>query len=106
MEVAVTVILIASLFQAGAAHRAFVRRIFLHPAHALFQRPVFADTQLGILLGRVHDEEMVLMCASALKVADFLRAMQSLGFSVGDVIVLLQSFNESKEEIKHADSGM
>lgn len=40
------------------------------------------------------------------QVADFLRAMQSLGFSVGDVIVLLQSFNESKEEIKHADSGM
>ena len=33
-------------------------------------------------------------------------AMQSLGFSVGDVIVLLQSFNESEEEIKHADSGM
>ena len=29
------------------------------------------------------------------QVADFLRAMQSLGFSVGDVIVLLQSFNES-----------
>ena len=40
------------------------------------------------------------------QVADFLRAMQSLGFSVGDVIVLLQSFNESKEENKHADSGM
>ena len=40
------------------------------------------------------------------QVADFLRAMQSLGFSVGDVIVLLQSFNESEEEIKHADSGM
>ena len=35
------------------------------------------------------------------QVADFLRAMQSLGFSVGDVIVLLQSFNESEEEIKH-----
>lgn len=41
-----------------------------------------------------------------MQVADFLRAMQSLGFSVGDVIVLLQSFNESEEEIKHADSGM
>ena len=40
------------------------------------------------------------------QVADFLRAMQSLGFSVGDVIVLLQSFNESEEENKHADSGM
>ena len=40
------------------------------------------------------------------QVADFLRAMQSLGFSVGDVIVLLQSFNEGEEEIKHADSGM
>ena len=40
------------------------------------------------------------------QVADFLRAMQSLGFSVGDVIVLLQSFKESEEEIKHADSGM
>ena len=40
------------------------------------------------------------------QVADFLRAMQSLGFSVGDVIVLLQSINESEEEIKHADSGM
>ena len=40
------------------------------------------------------------------QVADFLRAMQSFGFSVGDVIVLLQSFNESEEEIKHADSGM
>ena len=40
------------------------------------------------------------------QVADFLRAMQSLGFSVGDVIVLLQSFNESEEKNKHADSGM
>ena len=40
------------------------------------------------------------------QVADFLRAMQSLGFSVGDVIVLLQSFNESEEESSHADSGM
>ena len=40
------------------------------------------------------------------QVADFLRAMQSLGFSVGDVIVLLQSFNESEEEPNHADSGM
>ena len=40
------------------------------------------------------------------QVADFLRAMQSLGFSVGDVIVLLQSFKESEEENKHADSGM
>ena len=40
------------------------------------------------------------------QVSDFLRAMQSLGFSVGDVIVLLQSFKESEEEIKHADSGM
>ena len=40
------------------------------------------------------------------QVADFLRAMQSLGFSVGDVIVLLQSFNESEEESNHADSGM
>ena len=26
--------------------------------------------------------------------------------SVGDVIVLLQSFNESEEESSHADSGM
>ena len=43
---------------------------------------------------------------SKTQVADFLRAMQSLGFSVGDVIVLLQSFNESEEEIKHADSRM
>ena len=40
------------------------------------------------------------------QVADFLRAMQSLGFSVGDVIVLLQSFNESEENSNHADSGM
>ena len=40
------------------------------------------------------------------QVADFLRAMQSLGFSVGDVIVLLQSFKESEEESSHADSGM
>ena len=40
------------------------------------------------------------------QVADFLRAMQSLGFSVGDVIVLLQSFNESEEEPNHADFGM
>ena len=40
------------------------------------------------------------------QLADFLCAMQSLGFSVGDVIVLLQSFKESEEEIKHADSGM
>ena len=40
------------------------------------------------------------------QVADSLRAMQSLGFSVGDVIVLLQSFNESEEESSHADSGM
>ena len=40
------------------------------------------------------------------QVAEFLSNMQSLGYSVGDVIVLLQSFNESKEEIKHADSGM
>jgi len=40
------------------------------------------------------------------QVAEFLSNMQSLGFSVGDVIVLLQSFKESEEEIKHADSGM
>ena len=40
------------------------------------------------------------------QVAEFLSNMQSLGYSVGDVIVLLQSFNESEEEIKHADSGM
>ena len=40
------------------------------------------------------------------QVAEFLSNMRSLGYSVGDVIVLLQSFNESEEEIKHADSGM
>ena len=40
------------------------------------------------------------------QVADFLTAMQSLGYSVGDVIVLLQSFNESEEKSNHADSGM
>ena len=40
------------------------------------------------------------------QVAEFLSNMQSLGYSVGDVIVLLQSFNESEEKIKHADSGM
>ena len=38
--------------------------------------------------------------------AEFLSNMQSLGYSVGDVIVLLQSFNESEEESSHADSGM
>ena len=40
------------------------------------------------------------------QVAVFLSNMQSLGYSVGDVIVLLQSFNESEEESSHADSGM
>ena len=40
------------------------------------------------------------------QVAEFLSNMQSLGYSVGDVIVLLQSFNESEEEASHADSGM
>ena len=40
------------------------------------------------------------------QVTEFLSNMQSLGYSVGDVIVLLQSFNESKEESSHADSGM
>ena len=40
------------------------------------------------------------------QIAEFLSNMQSLGYSVGDVIVLLQSFNESEEENKHADSGM
>ena len=40
------------------------------------------------------------------QVAEFLSNMQSLGNSVGDVIVLLQSFNESEEESSHADSGM
>ena len=40
------------------------------------------------------------------QVAEFLSNMQSLGYSVGDVIVLLQSFNESEEEPNHADSGM
>ena len=40
------------------------------------------------------------------QVADFLTTMQSLGYSVGDVIVLLQSFNESEEEHTHANSGM
>ncbi len=40
------------------------------------------------------------------QVATFLSAMQSLGYSVGDVIVLLQSFNESEEETTHASSGM
>ena len=39
------------------------------------------------------------------QVAEFLSNMQSLGYSVGDVIVLLQSFNESEEESSHADSG-
>ena len=40
------------------------------------------------------------------QVAEFLSNMQSLGYSVGDVIVLLQSFNESEEEHTHANSGM
>ena len=40
------------------------------------------------------------------QVAAFLSNMQSLGYSVGDVIVLLQSFNESEEESSHANSGM
>ena len=40
------------------------------------------------------------------QVAEFLSTMQSLGYSVGDVIVLLQSFNESEEEHTHANSGM
>ena len=40
------------------------------------------------------------------QVAEFLSNMQSLGYSVGDVIVLLQSFTESEEESSHADSGM
>lgn len=40
------------------------------------------------------------------QVAEFLSNMQSLGYSVGDVIVLLQSFNESEEESSHVDSGM
>lgn len=40
------------------------------------------------------------------QVAEFLSNMQSLGYSVGDVIVLLQSFNESEVESSHADSGM
>ena len=40
------------------------------------------------------------------QVAELLSNMQSLGYSVGDVIVLLQSFNESEEESSHADSGM
>ena len=40
------------------------------------------------------------------QVVEFLSNMQSLGYSVGDVIVLLQSFNESEEESSHADSGM
>ena len=40
------------------------------------------------------------------QVAEFLSNMQSLGYSVGDVIVLLQSFIESEEESSHADSGM
>ena len=40
------------------------------------------------------------------QVAEFLSNMQSLCYSVGDVIVLLQSFNESEEESSHADSGM
>ena len=40
------------------------------------------------------------------QVVDFLTTMQSLGYSVGDVIVLLQSFNESEEEHTHANSGM
>ena len=40
------------------------------------------------------------------QVAEFLSNMQSLGYSVGDVIVLLQSFKESEEESSHADSGM
>ena len=40
------------------------------------------------------------------QVTEFLSNMQSLGYSVGDVIVLLQSFNESEEESSHADSGM
>lgn len=40
------------------------------------------------------------------QVAEFLSNMQSLGYSVGDVIVLLQSFNESEEESSHADSVM
>ncbi len=37
---------------------------------------------------------------------DFLLSMQSLGYSVGDVIVLLQSFQENEEGTKNASSGM
>ena len=40
------------------------------------------------------------------QVAEFLSNMQSLGYSVGDVIVLLQAFKESEEESSQADSGM
>ena len=40
------------------------------------------------------------------QIAEFLSNMQSLGYSVGDVIVPLQSFNESEEESSHAESGM
>ena len=40
------------------------------------------------------------------QIAEFLSNMQSLGYSVGDVNVLLQWFNESEEESSHADSGM
>ena len=40
------------------------------------------------------------------QVAEFLSNMQSLGYSVGDVNVQLQSFNESEEESSQAASGM
>ena len=40
------------------------------------------------------------------QVAEFLSNMQSLGYSVGDVIVLLQSITEREEESSHADSAM
>lgn len=36
---------------------------------------------------------------------EFLENMHSLGYSVGDVIVLLQAFNETEEK-EHANSGM
>ena len=56
-----------------------------------------------------ENEEEIRSARQALaenQIAGFLSSMQSLGYSVADVIVLLRSFHESEEENKNANSGM
>ena len=68
---------------------------------------IYTQRATGKYVTEIADEiKSARQALAKTQIAEFLSNMQSLGYSVGDVIVLLQSFNESEEESSHADSGM